>query len=54
VIRAVVFDRDGVLMRPAAGAMQRFAEWLAPCTPGPLDGRHLLDTLTPIWERYAL
>ncbi|HHO58065.1 MAG TPA: HAD family hydrolase [Oceanithermus profundus] len=53
MIRAVVFDRDGVLMRPARGVVRRFAEWLAPCTPGGLGADVLLATLTPIWERYA-
>jgi len=54
VIRAVVFDRDGVLMRPAHGAMERFASWLARCTPEPLDAARLRAALEPIWERYAL
>lgn len=54
MIRAVVFDRDGVLMQPARGVMQRFAEWLAPCTPGGLDAARLLKKLTPLWERYAM
>ena len=54
MIRAVVFDRDGVLMRPAQGAMGRLAAWLARCTSGPLDAARLQAVLEPIWERYAL
>jgi len=53
VIRAVVFDRDGVLMRPAQGALDRFAAWLDRCTPGGLDAHRLREVLLPLWERYA-
>lgn len=54
MIRAVVLDRGGVLMRPATGAVERFAEWLARCTPGGLDSARLLEILEPLWERYAM
>ncbi len=53
MIRAVVFDRDGVLMRPARGALDRFADWLDGCTPGGLEPRRLREALEPLWERYA-
>jgi len=54
VIRAVLFDRDGVLMRPARGVWPQFAEWLSRCTPGGVTPERLLRTIEPIWERYAL